>query len=97
MVIAGCGNDFDASKPVHTRGDAMKAAEEAYLYADRQGVDMRRSPCIFYNGGSWIVVVDVTGRRSFRDAVKPCDGVGGIARHRHAVVLDRDGKVLIAR
>jgi hypothetical protein len=94
VIAAGCGDDFDPNKPVRTREDALKAARDAYFYADQQGVDMRRSPCIFFNGGSWIVVVDVTGRRPFRDAVKPCDFGGDVA---HAVVLDRDGKVLIAR
>jgi len=93
LVIAGCGNDFDPDKPVRSRADALKAARYAYDSADRQGVDMRRSPCIFFNGGSWIVVVDVTGRRPFREIRRACGG-GPVA---HAVVLNRDGVVRVAR
>jgi hypothetical protein len=98
VIAAGCGNSFDINKPVDTREDALKAAAYAYDSAVGAGVNMRRSPCIFFNGGSWIVVVDVTGKRSFRDAVAPCEvGTEEVEEIAHAVVLDRDGKVLIAR
>jgi hypothetical protein len=44
-------------------------------------------PCISINGGSF--VVDVTGKRSFSEAVKPCDD--------DADALDQHGDPLIVR
>jgi hypothetical protein len=93
-LTAGCGNTFNPTKPTNTRDAALRAAKDAYFYAKQQGVDMREAPCIFSNGGSWIVVVDVTAKRTLNEALKLCDA--GSDGAKHAVVLDRNGTVLIA-
>ena len=94
LVAAGCG--FDSTKPINTRDRALDAAKWAYTGARQQGYDMRASPCIFSNGGSWIVVVDVTGKRSVSQVIRLC-GLESSGFVRHAVVLDLNGRVLIAR
>ena len=95
FAVTGCGDDFDPSKPINSRDDALKAAEHAYEGADQQNVNLAQTPCIFINGGSWFVVVDVTGQRSRGNAMKLCADVSGGAQH--AVVLDRNGNVLTAQ
>jgi hypothetical protein len=74
-----------------TREEALECAPETYRISVTQGYD---GPCI-YDGGPdvWRVIVDATGERTFREAMKLC-GYGPSA---HAVVLDRDGNVRFAR
>ncbi len=75
--------------------EALLAADDAYYWAVKQRVDLRRTPCI-YAGQKWAVVVDVTGKRSFRDIASECPGFD-TSYAKHAVVLDRNGEVLAAR
>ena len=70
----------------------------SYEIAVQQGVDLRRAPCIWVGGGrnTWVVVVDVTGRRAFREVASECPEFDS-GRVKHAVVLNRNGSVLEAK
>jgi hypothetical protein len=83
-------------KPPATREEALDCAPETYKNAVQQGVPLGRVPCIYVGSRGWSVVVDVTSKRSFRQAVRLCPGFGS-ASSPHAVVLDRDGNVRFAR
>ena len=80
-------------EPPNTREEALACAPATYEVAVAQGYD---GPCIYNGGrGNWSVVVDRTGKRTFLEAVKLCGYEP--KRGDHAVVLDGEGDVRLAR
>jgi len=73
----------------------IRNADEAYQYAVAQGVNLRRTPCIYDDGGEWVVVVDYQ-RRTLREAARECPTFAA-GQATHAVVLDSRGEVVAAR
>ena len=106
MFASGCAG-FDLEKrnscgpyepPVTTRTTAVACAHQVYDVAVRQSVPLDRVSCIYNTGrpDRWVVVVDVTGERSFRKAARLCPAFA-YGEIEHAVVLDRDGNVRFAQ
>ncbi len=92
-TLGGCAWTDD--EPTSARDRMIRQADEAYQAAVDQNVDLRRTPCIYDDGGDWIVVVDYE-RRRLRDAASECPTFeAGLATH--AVILNPDGEVVTAR
>ena len=100
-VATGClhGDDgWDFNRSPQNREEALRAADDAYETAVSAGVDFRQVGCIYDDRGrgEWVVVVDPSGRRSFRAAASTCPSFES-GRAKHAVILDRDGEVRFVR
>ena len=92
-TLAGCAGT--SNEPTTERERMIEKADEAYYYAVKQGVDLRRTPCIYDDGGKWVVVVDFE-RRRFREAASECPTFEG-GHATHAVILNPDGELVAAR
>jgi hypothetical protein len=73
----------------------IRQAREAYRYAFDQEVDLRRTPCIYDDGGDWVVVVDYE-RGTLPGAGRECPTFAA-GQATHVVVLDPDGTVVASR
>jgi hypothetical protein len=90
-----CGCSWTDDEPTSARERMIGRAHEAYDAAGAQEVDLRRTPCIYDDGGNWVVVVDHE-RRSFIEAARECPTFEA-GHATHAVILDPDGDVIAAR
>ena len=95
VAAALCGRASAGSEPVSDRERMIRQADEAYRSAVAQGVNLRRTPCIYDDGGEWVVVVDYE-RRTLREAASECPTFA-TGRAIHAVILDSGGEVVAAR
>jgi hypothetical protein len=93
VALSGCG--WTDSEPTSDRGRMIRQANDAYETAVDQGVDLRRTPCIFDDGGDWVVVVDFE-RRPLKAAASECPTFDD-GHATHAVILNPDGEVVVAR
>jgi hypothetical protein len=93
VSLGGCA--WTDAEPTNDRDRMIREARDAYQSAVAQGVDLRRTPCIYDDGGAWVVVVDFKHRR-LSGAAKECPTFAE-GRATHAVILNPDGEVIAAR
>jgi hypothetical protein len=92
-ALGGC--TLNDSEPASDRDRMIGQAHDAYRSAVAQGVNLRRTPCIYDDGGEWVVVVDFE-HRTLREAASECPTFA-TGRAAHAVILDSDGEVVAAQ
>jgi hypothetical protein len=92
-TLGGCA--WTADEPTSDRDRMISQADKAYKTALSQGVDLRRTPCIYDDGGDWVVVVDYK-QRNLSDAASECPTFER-GQATHAVILNPEGEVITAQ
>jgi hypothetical protein len=95
LGLAGCGGGSEDS-----RERAIELSRDAFETARRQGVDMKRAPCIYYPNApdgrnTWFAVVVFSGDHSPRAAAVAAGCPG--AKTLGYVALNESGEVIDVR
>jgi hypothetical protein len=86
-LLAGCGGPDD---PVE---HAIEKSKDAFETAQREGVDLKRTPCIYYPNDdpeSWFAFVVFSGDGSPHQAARKCPGGEALGY----VALNPSGEVI---
>jgi hypothetical protein len=88
--MLGCGGEQTE------RERAIEDAKEKYDYAVRQGVDLKRTPCIGVPAiENWLAVVHFGPASTAEQSARRCPGYG--VDMNHFVALDPQGDLVVAR